>query len=387
MVCEGAVSVSLLWLRSIRARPVIAGLLFALSSTAVMTSALGPLFVRAVHQSSLADAIALAGPSGSSVAASLDLQRGDDLGQATDDVMPVFDGVVAGPGADAWQPPQLSVQTRSNLGWNIRGGGRAEIVSRVASGEAACARLMVVSGRCPTRDGETLVSVADAGRSGALVGSSASFALPSSRTTTLRVVGVYDPDRSATPDLLRPASVAGQLAQVTGDPLVTTRAQLAALDLGAQITGRLLLAGTLTAQNEPAARATLDAVKAATLAVPGRLVLFDSQLPELLDDVDRRVASAVVLILVTIVQAEVLALFALVIALQRLGGSRSAEWAWAACGGCRGGAGSARSGRSRRLRWSWGYRAGLVVPWPPAPLSSTGHYGRGRRWSGCAGRS
>ena len=68
-------------------------------------------------------------------------------------------------------------------------------------------------------------------------------------------------------------------------------------------------------------------VKAATLAVTDRLVVFDSPLPQLLDDVDRRVASASVLMLVTVVQAEVLALFALVIALQRLARSRSAEWA------------------------------------------------------------
>lgn len=315
-----------LWMRSLRTRPVIAVLLFALSSTAVMTSALGPLFVRAVHQSSLADAVATAGPAGSSVAASLDLERGDDLSQAARGVLQVFDGVAAGPAGDVWQSPQLSVQTTSNLGWRTRGGGPAEIVSRVVSGEGGCAQLLVVSGRCPTREGETLVSVADVQLGGARLGSSVSYTLPSIRTTTLRVVGIYDPDRSATLDLLRPASIAGQLAQVTGEPLVTTRDQLDALDLGANVSGRLLLAETLTAQNEPAARQTLDRVKAATVAVADRLVVFDSQLPQLLDEVDRRVASAAVLILVTIVQAEALALFALVIALQRLGQSRSAEW-------------------------------------------------------------
>lgn len=315
-----------LWWRSLRSRPLIAALLFALSVTAVLTSALGPLFVRAVHQSSLAEAVALAGPVGSSVTASLDLERGDNLDQASGVVAGVFDKVAHGSTGTLWQAPQLSVQTTSNLGWTVGGARKQETLSRVASGEDACAHLMVVAGRCPTRGDEVMVSAADTDRSGAKVGSSLLFKLPSSSITTLRVVGVYDPSRSATLDLMRPSSLAGQLARLTGDPLITTRTQLAALDQGALVTARLQLAGPLTAQDEPAARQTLDQAKAAALAVADRLVLFDSQLPQLLDDVDRRVASASVLMLVTVAQAEVLALFALVIALQRLGRSRSAEW-------------------------------------------------------------
>lgn len=305
-------------------------LLFALSAAAVLTSALGPLLVRAVHQSSLGDAVAAAGPAGTSIVASVDLERGDDLDAAVEEIVGSVAGVDRDPATALWQSPQLSVQTTSNVGWAVAGAKKAETVSRVASGEDGCARLMVVAGGCPARSGETLLSVADAGRSGAVVGTK--LAIPVSTTTgstatvRLRVVGLYDPDRSVTLDLLRPSSLAGQLAQVSGDPLITTRAQLVALNVGSHVAGRLVLAGTLDAQQETAARASLEQVKAATLAVTDRLVVFDSQLPQLLDDVDRRVASASVLMLVTVVQAEVLALFALVIALQRLGRSRAAEW-------------------------------------------------------------
>ena len=317
-------------MRSLRSRPLIVVLLFALSAAAVLTSALGPLLVRAVHQSSLGDAVAAAGPAGTSIVASVDLERGDDLDAAVEEIAGSVAGVDRDPATALWQSPQLSVQTTSNVGWAVAGAEKAETISRVASGEDGCARLMVVEGGCPARSGETLLSVADVGRSGAAVGTTVSVPVStttgSTTTLRLRVVGLYDPDRSVTLDLLRPSSLAGQLAQVSGDPLVTSRAQLVALNVGSHVAGRLVLAGPLDAQQEPAARASLEQVKAATLAVTDRLVVFDSQLPQLLDDVDRRVTSASVLMLVTVVQAEVLALFALVIALQRLGRSRFAEW-------------------------------------------------------------
>lgn len=317
---------SALWMRSLRSRPLIAVLLFGLSAAAVLTSALGPLLVRAVHQSSLADAIASAGAAGTSVVASVDLERGDDLAQASNEVLSVFAGVDQGASSALWQSPKLSVQTTSNLGWTVSGSGKNEMVTRVAAGEDGCAQLMVVAGRCPVRRGEALVSVDDTTQSGAGVGATLSVPEGSGRSTMLRVVGTYDPGRSVTLDLLRPSSLAGKLAQLTGDPLITTRSQLAALGAGSLVTARLVLADSLDAQQELAARSTLDQVKAATLAVSARLLVFDSQLPQLLDDVDRRVASASVLMLVTVVQAEALALLALVIALQRLGRSRSAEW-------------------------------------------------------------
>lgn len=249
---------------------------------------------------------------------------------------------------------------------------------------------MMVSGRCPSRLGETLVSVADTAASKTHVGAMLSFPVSvsfgSTSMTRLRVVGLYDPDRSVALDLLRPSSLAGQLAQLSGDPLITTRTQLAALGQGSLITARLRLAGPLDVQEEPAVRATLDQVKAATLGVAGRLVVFDSQLPQLLDDVYRRVASASVLMLVTVVQAEVRAVFALVIALQRLGRSRSAEWG---------------VGRLRGMPWrAWlgsiwaepsaALLLGLPVGWRvrlASPRSSSVvSCGPGLRWSGCAGR-
>ena len=314
-----------LWLHSVRRRPLIAVLLFALSTAGVMTSALGPLFVRAVHQSSLAEAMAKAGPAGSSIAASLELERGDDLKRASDDVLRVLGGTTQGAAGRLWHPPQLSVQTTSSVGWRSAGARKPEMVSRVASGEDGCAQLTVIEGRCPTRAGETLISAADTERSGVELGSSLSLALPSAQPE-VQVVGVYDPDRSTSYDLLRPSSPTGQLLQLSADPLITTRGQLSALGLGAKITGGLVLADGLRAQDETAARQSIDRVKAATLAVSGRLVVFDSELSQLLDDVDRRLASASLLIIVTVVQAQILIIFALLIALQRLGRARSAEW-------------------------------------------------------------
>lgn len=316
-----------LWLRSLRSRPLLGVLLFALSTTGVMTSALGPLLVRAVHQSSLADAVTTAGPAEASIAASVDLERGDDLERARDEVVHVFDGTTTQGGADRlWQSPQMSVQTTASVGWRAAGAGKPQMVSRVASAEDGCGQLVVVAGRCPARAGEAMVSTSDPARSGAEIDSSLTLTLTSGHAPTVEVVGVYDPDRSATRDLLRPNSPAGQLLQLTADPLITTRGQLSTLDLGAQITGRLVLADGLRAQDEPTARQTIGQVKAATVAVADRLVVFDSQLPQLLDDVDRRVASASVLILVTVVQADILTMFALVIALQRLVRARATEW-------------------------------------------------------------
>lgn len=315
-----------LWLQSLRRRPLIGVLLFALSTAGVLTSALGPLLVRAVEQSSLADATTAAGPAGSSIAASFQVERGDDLGLASGDVLSVFAGATKGQADRLWQEPQLSVQTTSSLGWRTAPVKEREMVSRVASGEDGCAQLMVVAGRCPTRPGEVLDSTADTSRSGAKVGSTLVLTSSSDRTPGVAVVGVYDPDRSTTLDLLRPTSLAGQLLQLSADPLITTRGQLDTLDLGAQITGRLTLVDGLSAQDEESARTTIDRVKAATVGVSGRLVVFDSQLPTLLDGVDRRVTSASVLILITVVQTDLLTVFALVIALQRLGRARSAEW-------------------------------------------------------------
>lgn len=315
-----------LWWQSLRSRPLLGLLLLALSTTGVMTSTLGPLLVRAVHQSSLADAVSAAGPPGSSIAASLDLERGDDLEQAREQVVQVFDAALQGRAPGLWQPPRLSVQSTSSLGWRAAGAGKPGLVSRVASAEDACSQLVVVSGRCPARAGEAMVSSADGGSSGSKIGSSLKLDTGSSPAPALAVIGVYDPDRSLDPDLLRPSSPTGQLLGLTADPLVTTSGQLGELNLGAQIIGRLDLADGLRAQDEPQARQTIDQVKAATVAVEDRLVVFDSRLPQLLDDVDRRVSSASVLILVTVVQADLLTTFALVIALQRLSQARAMEW-------------------------------------------------------------
>lgn len=317
---------NMLWLQSLRSRPLLGLLLFALSTTGVMTSALGPLLTRAVYQSSLADAVAAAGTPGSSIAASVDLERGDDLEQARDQVVHVFDGATRGSTAGLWQAPRVSVQSTSSVTWRAARSARPQLVSRVASAEDACNQLVVVSGRCPAGAGEAMVSLPSSKPGGSPVGSSLKLDTGAGRDPVLRVVGTYDPEQSATPDLLRPSTRAGQLLGLTADPLITTRAQLAEFNLGAQIVGRLTLGDGLRVQDEPEARHSIDQVKAATVAVADRLVVFDSQLPQLLDEVDRRVASASVLILVTVVQADILTMFALVIALQRLGRARASEW-------------------------------------------------------------
>lgn len=315
-----------LWLRSLRSRPLMSVLLLLLSSAAVLTSLLGPLLVRAVHQSTLADAVADGGALGTSISVSLELQPGDRYDLARRDVAAAFGGVVVGAGRKLWQPVRLGTESTSSLGWIPAAGGGVELSSRVNAIDPGCRRYVLTAGRCPAGAGEVLVSAVDAGRPRLGVGSELAFRLPSVPVTRLRVVGVYDSDRSAPLELARPDSVNGQLARVTADPLVATEKQLQQLQIGEQVTGRLLLRSGLGVQDEPAARLAMDVVKARSLAVSGRLLLFDSSLPELLDGVDRQVSSAAALILVTVVQAEVLAFFALSIVLQRLARARAAEW-------------------------------------------------------------
>ena len=91
------------------------------------------------------------------------------------------------------------------------------------------------------------------------------------------------------------------------------------------VTAREVLQPGLALADVPALRSSIDATKAA-VNQQNRLLALRSDLPDILDRVDTQARAAQVLISVTGVQALFLAIFALVIVLQRVGRARAAEW-------------------------------------------------------------
>ena len=312
-------------LRSVQRRPATAVLLLLITATAVLTLVLGPLLARAVHESALADALASAEPSQTTIAVAAPLAAGD-----LTPVSVVQTVLTAGRGAapDIWQEPRTFFATSASAGWRPGASPRGEtIASRITTSADPCLGYVLTAGRCPRAGSEVLLSAADSHRHRASVGTDLIVTVPDSRPFRLRVTGLYDPDRSDQAPLLRPGTDAGALAQVGADSLVVTMDQAAAINLPYRVTGRLLLRpGTpITVDREPDLRRTVDAV---TLSMAAQSVVleFDTGLPDLLNGVDAQSESARVLIAVTAVQAFGLALFTLAIVLQRVAYARAAEW-------------------------------------------------------------
>ena len=314
------------WATSLRSRPLANLLLFALSAVAVLTSALGPLLVRAIEQSTIADTLQAAGPSRTSLTVFVNGHVGEDVRPLAGTVSAVLGTpLIHEPTAALWEPPQTWIESVANVSWSSRAQrtpGRT--VSRVRVAEPDCAGLPVVDGRCPKATNEVLVSTTDARRGRLAAGSRLVYGVLSVLDAPLTVVGTYDPDRVPTP-LTRPGTELGVTAAVTGDPLVMTRSQVARLPLSTQVWGRLLLRGRVTVADEPLLRGSATDLNSVALE-QSVIVAVQTDLPAVLDQVDAQTRSARVLIGVTEAQALGLAMFALGVVLQRVGRARSAEW-------------------------------------------------------------
>lgn len=313
-----------LWLRSVRYRPVTAALLCLLSAVAVMTSVLGPLLVRAVHQSTLTDAIAAAGLGGRSLSVSSEAAADDSWDDAREAALEGVSAGKQGPSAPLWSEPRVLVGSTTFIVWRSRPAavGANAVVSAL---DAGCRAYVITSGRCPGASGQAMISSADAAREKVTTGSVISFTLARAPTTKVRVVGIYDADGSAAAGLIRPGTTEGVLANVETEPVVLTAEQSTSLPLPVSITARMAARPDLAVQDVPALQDSIDKVKS-TASAQDRLLAVRTQLPDLLDRVDTQARFAQLLILVTTVQALFLAIFALAVVLQRIGRARDAEW-------------------------------------------------------------
>ena len=326
-----------LWLRGLASRPLVNLLLLLLATMAVATAVLGPLLIRGVEQFTLRSALAAGSVAETGVRAS-QFVGGDspdplwEYRAASSSVAVLVREAVARSGSNAWQTPVVDAASGSNLAWTVArpGAGSAalpEAGSRVVAVED-CATYVLTAGRCPVDLGEVLVSRPDAERAGpalALGRIVTSAPLAPRPGTRLRVVGVYDPVASDHGQLVRPGTLAGQLARVTAEPLVMTVDQAAALLLPATVSAQLTVSSTAAADDVAGLRLTVEAVETRA----GRLnqvTTVDSDLPALLDRVERQARAAALLLGVTVAQAVLLALFATATVLQRVARTRAPEW-------------------------------------------------------------
>jgi hypothetical protein len=317
--------VTALWLRSVRERPHSAVLLCLLSAAAVMTSMLGPLLVRAVDQAALADALDDAGLAGRSLTVSSDLEAGEPYDNARGPVLEALSAGHAGDGGALWQQPEIVIRSSTIVIWRVRGstvGSNAQVTAL----EAGCDAYLITHGACPTGKSQVMISSVDAERQQLKVRDKLSFSLARADDTTVTVAGIYDPVASAGPaGLIRPGTTQGVLAGIESDPLVMPAAQSAKLPLPVVLTARQTLQPGLTLADVPALQASIDATKAA-VNEQDRLLALLADLPDILQRVETQARAAQVLIMVTGAQALFLAIFALVIVLQRVGRARAAEW-------------------------------------------------------------
>ncbi len=312
-----------LWLRSVQRRPHTAVLLCLLSAVAVMTSMLGPLFVRSVQQSTLTDALEAAGLPGTSIAVSGEAAADDPWSQVKELALRAVAAGHDGTG-DPWADPQVLISSTSLIYFTAlpNGDPTGALVSVLDGG---CGAYRLTAGRCPSKGGQAMVSTVDAQQQKIAVGSKVSFSLARAPLTTVTVAGLYEPVASSTADLTRPGTTAGVLAGVKADPLVLTSRQAESLPLQVKINARMTLRPGLAIDDVATVQSSIDEIKSAANA-QDTLLAIQSELPDVLDRVDRQAQAARVLILVTDVQAVFLAIFALSIVLQRIGRARAAEW-------------------------------------------------------------
>lgn len=314
-----------LWLRSFRERPQTAILLLVLSAVAVMTAMLGPLLVRSVHQSALSDGLDAAGIAGTSVSISSSVEVGQPYDTAEGPVKEALAVGNAGAAARLWQKPELIIQTTSIVIWTPRA-SEVGIDAQINALDDGCGAYVMTEGVCPTRTGQVMISSIDATGHKVRVGDKISFSLARADTISLKVVGTYDAVASAArAGLIRPGTTQGVLAGIDSDPLVMPTAQSADLPLPTSVTAQMILQPGLTVADVAAVQASIEETKLA-VNKQDRLLALHSDLPDILNQVDTQARSAQVLILVTGVQAVFLAIFALVVVMQRVGRARAAEW-------------------------------------------------------------
>lgn len=201
-----------LWVGALRSRLVINGLLLLLAAVAVLTAALGPLLVRAIQQSSVADTVAAMSPPGTSVTVVADVGIGQDAALFE----PVVTAILA-PTAErraaVWHPPTTWGETTSNLAWAPpEQEGSGESASRAQLVDGGCPGVVITAGVCPAGKSEVLVSTADAAARRIAPGVRVVYRVsqPSKNVEgRLTVVGLYDPERSVAP-LTRPGNDDGQ---------------------------------------------------------------------------------------------------------------------------------------------------------------------------------
>ena len=299
-------------------------LLCLLSSVAVMTSMLGPLLVRAVDQAALTDALDDAGLAGTSLTVSSDLAAGASYDDARGPVLEALSAGHTGDGAALWQPPEIVIRSTTIVIW--RGGSRVGANAQVNALDDGCDAYLITDGACPTGKNQVMISSVDAERQQVKIRDKITFSLARADEATVTVVGIYDPVASAAPaGLIRPGTTQGVLAGIDSDPLVMPATESAKLPLPVVVTARETLRPGLTLADVPALQASIDATKAAVNQA-NPLLALRADLPDILKRVDTQARAAQVLILVTGVQALFLAIFALVIVVQRVGRARAAEW-------------------------------------------------------------
>lgn len=340
-----------LWVRSVRLRPAVAVSLFLLAATAVTVSVLAPLLLRAVQQSSVADAVASAKVSDTQIAVSADTPAGVD---SADAVLAVQDAAGAAQAPELWRPAVVSVESTSTVQWRPGGAARSSSagvvgVSRVLTLAGRCAGLYLVVGRCPTAAGQVSVAADRAGRPPVPVGSVLESRFGARGAVRLTVVGAYDGSRSPGVALTIPGTVEGAVAGVSAGDLVVDAATLARFDLPTTARAARLLGRRFEVDDVGPARADVAAVQAAVLGRSGN-VRLDTGLLAVLDTAAVAQQAAGVLIYVSAAQALLLAWFAQAVVVQRIGRARAAEW----------GVGRLR-GRPRRARLALIYAEPVVA--------------------------
>ncbi|GAB3434713.1 hypothetical protein GCM10027517_03080 [Phycicoccus ginsengisoli] len=331
-----------LFVRGLRARPVAALAVTVLVASAMTACTLGPLFVRALTQSSVRSAVAAAPAADRSVRVSTYLSTAAPTGQGVQAVRTAVTtaypaaedgGASTGsggtPGRRLWRPLVLSAQSESTLRW-AAGPTRALSSSRVSSAGTGCDDFAVVGGRCPAGAGVVLLSTRDAAAhrltDGANEAAVVTVVLPDTTTVRWTVVGTYDLARTA-PEVVTPAGTPqATYAAVTGDSLVVSPAQLARLAVPVTVAGSLRLARPLGVEDAAPVRALVAGLRSAALGQQ-RQLLVESPLLGVLDDSTRQAREAEVLVSVTSLQAFVLALLAAAAVMARIARTRAPEWA------------------------------------------------------------
>lgn len=302
-----------LWLRSIRQRPHTVILLCLLSATAVITSMLGPVMVRAVHQSTLTDAVDSAGLGGTTVSVSGDVAAGTPY-----DVIrgPATAGLEAGSGAapGLWEDPEVVISSRTVIVWKARSDavGRNAVVNAF---DDDCSAFLITDGACPSAAGQVMISSADAERDKITLGTAISLSLARTALTRMTVVGIYDAGVSVRAGLVRPSTTEGVLAGVETDPVVLPTLQSAELPLPVTVTTRMAIRPDLSIDDVAVVQAAIEEIKLAVNAQDRLLELRTDlpDLPDLLARVNQQAGSAQVLIMVSAVQGLFLAIFALAV--------------------------------------------------------------------------